>query len=84
MIKGLFTSTLKEMNEVLIDQEQARVLDILEQVKKLNQVIALHESESKDTLMASQYRDMRNRFLLELKQILSAYELEVLLNEQAA
>jgi hypothetical protein len=72
------------MNEVLIDQEQARVLDILEQVKKLNQMIAMHESESKDTLMANQYRDMKNRFLLELKQILSNYEVEVLLKEQAA
>ena len=72
------------MNEILIDQEQARVLDIVEQLKKLNQMIALHENETKDALMTSQYRDMKNRFLLELKQILSTYEVEVLLNEQVA
>ncbi|MGB3777058.1 MAG: hypothetical protein WA960_01765 [Tunicatimonas sp.] len=58
------------MNEVLIDQEQARVLEILEQLKKLNQTIALHENESKGALMASQYRDMKSRFLSKLKQIL--------------
>ncbi|MGB3849710.1 MAG: hypothetical protein WA958_07045 [Tunicatimonas sp.] len=53
------------MNEVLIDQEQARVLYILKQVKKLNQMIAMHENELKDILMANQYRDMKSRFLLE-------------------
>lgn len=74
------------MNELAIeiDKEQARVLDILVQIKKLNQMIALHEDESHDIVMANQYQDMKNRFLAELKEILSGYEVEVLLKDQAA
>lgn len=72
------------MNEVLIDEEQARVLDILSQIKQLNRMITLHERESQDAVMAGQYRDMKHRFLTELREILSGYEVEVLLNEQAA
>ena len=41
------------MDDFVIDQEQARVLDILEQIKKLNQLIAMHETESKDSIMAN-------------------------------
>lgn len=72
------------MDEFVIDKDQARVLDILEQVKKLNRMIAMHETASRDTIMASQYRDMKNRFLAELKEILSDYEVEVILKDHAA
>ena len=72
------------MDEFVIDREQARVLDILEQIKKLNRMIAMHETESEDIVMASQYRDMKNRFLAELKEILSDYEVEVILKDSAA
>ena len=67
-----------------LDVKLARVLDILTQVKKLNEMIELHKEQSQDSLMVNQYGDMKNRFLMELKEILSEYEIEVLLNEQAA
>ena len=72
------------MDEVLIDEDQARVLDILSQIKKLNRMIALHEEGSKDKVMANQYRDLKHRFLEELKELLSSYEIEVLLKGRAA
>ncbi|MEM9675011.1 MAG: hypothetical protein AAF992_20630 [Bacteroidota bacterium] len=74
----------REMNEIIIDEAQARVLDILEQIKKLNQMIALHEEESKDTVMVIQCHDMKDRFLAELNELLAEYEVKVLLKDNRA
>jgi len=71
-------------SKVLLDEDLARVLDILEQVKGLNKMIDLHKNESGDELMVNQYLDMKNRFLVELKEILSDYEIEVLIKGKAA
>jgi len=62
------------MNDNIITDEETRVLDIMSQVKKLNAMIALHQTES----MVSQYQDMKRRFLLELKEIMSSYEIDVM------
>ena len=66
------------MNNDIITDDQTRVLDITSQVKKLNAMIALHQTESKDAVMVSQYQDMKRRFLLELKEIMSSYEIDVM------
>jgi len=66
------------MNGNNITDDEARVLDIMSQVKKLNAMIALHQTESKDAVMVSQYQDMKRRFLLELKEIMSSYEIDVM------
>jgi len=66
------------MNDNIITDEEARVLDIMSQVKKLNAMIVLHQTESKDAVMVSQYQDMKRRFLLELKEIMSSYEMDVM------
>ena len=66
------------MNDNIITDEEARVLDIMSQVKKLNAMIALHQTESKDAVMVSQYQDMKRRFLLKLKEIMSSYEIDVM------
>jgi len=71
-------------NQVVLDEKVARVSDILTQVKELNKMIDLHHKQSKDHFMANQYIDMKNRFLEELKEILSEYEIEVLINSKAA
>ncbi len=71
-------------NKVVLDKDLARVLDILEQVKELNKMIDLHKNQSKDDCMINQYLDMKNRFLEELKGILSEYEIEVLIKNKAA
>lgn len=71
-------------DEVLLDRNLARVLDILEQVKELNKMIDLHKNQSNDNFMVNQYQDMKNRFLEELKELLSKYEIEVLIKNKAA
>ena len=71
-------------DNVLLDKDLARVLDILEQVKSLNKMIDMHKNQSKDEFMMNQYQDMKNRFLEELKVILSDYEIEVLIKGKAA
>lgn len=71
-------------DDAKIDDQSARVLDILDQVKKLNKMLNMHENQSQDMLMVNQYRDLKNRFLNELKEILSDYEIEVLINDKAA
>lgn len=68
----------------LIDEELARVLDILEQIKELNRMIDRHKYQSIDEFMLRQYEDMKNRFLEELKDILQAYEIEVKIKGHAA
>ncbi|MFM9951217.1 MAG: hypothetical protein ACKV1O_24995 [Saprospiraceae bacterium] len=68
----------------LIDGELARVLEILEQVKELNKMIGLHQNQSKDSFMISQYEDMKSRFLEDLKEILHHYEIEVTIKDKAA
>jgi len=69
---------------ILLDKNLTRVLDILEQVKELNKMIDLHKNGSGDALMVNQYQDMKNRFLVELKELLSDYEIEVLIKGKAA
>ena len=71
-------------NDALLDENLARVLDILEQIKKLNKMIDLHKNQSGDNFMVNQYQDLKNRFLKELKEILSHYEIEVLIKGKAA
>lgn len=71
-------------SDALLDKNSARILDILEQVKKLNKMIDLHKSQSGDNFMVNQYQDMKNRFLEELKEILSDYEIEVMIKAKAA
>lgn len=68
----------------LLNKDSARVLDILGQIKDLNKMIDMHKSQSGDSLMVNQYQDMKNRFLEELKLILSGYEIEVLIKDKAA
>ncbi|NUQ24570.1 MAG: hypothetical protein HUU34_11510 [Saprospiraceae bacterium] len=68
----------------LIDEELARVLDILEQIKELNRMIDRHKFQSQDEFMLRQYEDMKERFLEELKDILQAFEIEVKIKGHAA
>jgi len=72
------------MDNFIPDKKAARVLDILDQVKKLNKMIDLHQNQSNDDMMVNQYQDMKDRFLLELKEILSDFQIEVLINKDKA
>ncbi len=69
-------------DNLMIDKDIARVLDILEQIKGLNKMIAMHRDESGDEFMASQYVDLKNRFLNELKELLDEFEIEVIIKDK--
>ena len=71
-------------DKILLDKDLARVLDLLEQIKELNKMIEMRKTQSKDSFMVNQYQDMKNRFLEELKEILSDFEIEVLIKDKAA
>ena len=68
----------------VLDKDLARVIDLLEQIREVNKMIDLHKNESGDALMASQSEDIKLRFLNELKEILSEFQIEVIVNDQAA
>ncbi len=70
--------------EVVFDEKTVRVSDILEQIKKLNQMIALHSNDGGNEFMVNQYLDLKMRFLEELKTLLSEFEIEVLIKNKAA
>jgi len=66
------------MSEQIIgDEDMLRVLDILQQVRRLNDMIAFHQENAGQTLMLRQYEEMRDKFMSELKTILSTFKLEV-------
>lgn len=69
-----------EKKKDLLDADLVRVIDILAQLKSLNEIINLHEKENEERFMINQYQDMKNRFLEELKDLLFIYEVEVLVN----
>ena len=69
-----------EKKNNLLDADLVRVIDVLAQIKSLNEIINLHQEENDDNFMVIQYQDMKNRFLEELKDLLFVYEVEVLVN----
>ena len=63
--------------EHISDDKKIRVLDILDNIEKLNQLITLHSKETQSPLMVKQYNNMRQQFLEELKTILYDFQLNV-------
>ena len=59
------------------EDKKIRVVDILDQIGQLNELITLHEAETKSALMVKQYDTMRQQFLEELKTILFEFQLNV-------
>lgn len=72
------------MSEVQINEQIARISDILEQIEKLNQMIEFHKNESGEQSMMRQYEEMKQRFVEELKELLSAFKIEVTVKGVAA
>ncbi|GEM_PF-1571930 len=73
-------SEVLEKKNDLLDANSVRVIDILAQIKSLNEIINLHQEENEESFMITQYQDMKNRFLEELKDLLFIYEVEILIN----
>lgn len=72
------------MSEVQINEQIARISDILEQIEKLNQMIEFHKKESGEESMMRQYIEIRQKFIQELKDILSEFQLDVEIRGEAA
>lgn len=65
-----------ETQEIL-DERIIRIADILEQIQKLNKMIAMHQEITNDAVMIYQYTSMRKAFMDELKDLLQALEIDV-------
>lgn len=63
--------------EMKNESEIVEIIDILEQIKKLNSMIGLHQQQSPNDFMIHQYQDLKTRFLEELNQKLQPFEIEV-------
>ena len=63
--------------EYISDDKKIRVVDILDQIGRLNSLITLHTNETQSVLMIKQYQTMRQQFLEELKTIFSDFQLNV-------
>ena len=56
----------------LLDSKAVRVIDLLEQIKSVSQMVALHEG---DDFMIDQYQYRKQLFLQELKELLADYNI---------
>lgn len=72
------------MSSIQIEENIARVSDILEQINKLNEMVDFHKNESKELSMMRQYEDMRNEFIKELGLILNQFKINVKIDDIAA
>ena len=72
------------INNVKLDNDLARVVDLLEQIREVNKMIALHKNEGGSTSMRRQYEDIKERFANELKEALAGFEVDVTFKKKAA
>lgn len=66
-------------NSTTVSASAARISDILEQIKSLNEMIALHQQNKRSSLMLNQYTEMKADFMQELKGLMKEYQLEVVM-----
>lgn len=64
------------MNEEFV-QANLKLLEILEQIEKLNQMIDYHTTITNDSLSKEQYEFLKERAVSELQEALSIYKIEV-------
>ncbi len=72
------------MIKVQLKENISRISDILEQLDKLNQMIAFHQEESGEVSMIRQYEEMKGRFVEELANLLLDFQIKVQIQEEAA
>jgi hypothetical protein len=65
------------------EERSARVLDLLEQIDKVNEMISFHRDVSKESLMQQQYEHQKNKFVCDLKTALTAFDVEIEIKQAA-
>jgi len=59
--------------KLLISEEAAKILDLLEQIESVNKILKVHAG---DTFMQQQYLDRKRRFVQKLAQQLKAFDIQ--------
>lgn len=73
------------MNQALVhDEKMVRILDLLHQLKRVNDMISMHLKLENGDFMAEQYERQKRQFVKELQALLLDYDLAVQAASQAA
>jgi hypothetical protein len=62
--------------EIIVDYD-LKVLEVLKQIEKLNQMIDFHKTVTNDSLSKEEYEFLKERAISELQEVLSIYKIEV-------
>jgi hypothetical protein len=65
------------MEKEIIADYDLKVLEVLKQIEKLNQMIDYHKTITNDNLSREQYEFLKERAVSELQEVLSIYKIEV-------
>ncbi|CAH0996723.1 hypothetical protein EMA8858_02858 [Emticicia aquatica] len=65
------------MEKEIISDYDLKVLEVLKQIEKLNQMIDFHTTSTGDDLSREQYEFLKERAVAELQEALSIYKIEV-------
>ncbi|MCC6725186.1 MAG: hypothetical protein IT258_11800 [Saprospiraceae bacterium] len=63
--------------ELVLDEKAIRIIDLLEQLKRVNEMIAMHLKLENGDFMARQYERQKRQFVNDLKKLLLDYDLSV-------
>ncbi len=70
--------------DIVLNEKAFRILDLLEQIKRVNGMIAMHQNLENGDFMASQYDRQKRQFVNELKKLFLEYDLAVEAKNKAA
>lgn len=65
------------MEKEIIADYDLKVLEVLKQIEKLNQMIDYHKTVTNDSLSKEQYEFLKERAISELQEVLNIYKIEV-------
>ena len=69
--------------DVILDENTARIVDLLQQINELNNMISLHQTVSQDDFMRKQYEYKKTEMMHELETILQSFKIEAHLENAA-
>ena len=66
---------MNKASDLIIDDKTARIIDLIEQIRKVDNMIDMHHNHSKNVFMAEQYEFKRDEFVLELQGLMKGINL---------